>query len=104
MKPSSSYQKSLLKALKDPKEAIAYLNAALEDGDKRVFLLAFRNVLEAQGGITKFSRLCKINRVSLYKMFSKKGNPELQSLLAVLNALGITLQMKKSKRSYRKAA
>jgi len=31
-------------------EAAAYLNAALEEGDKETFLLAQRNVAEANGG------------------------------------------------------
>ena len=34
--------------LQDPKEAQAYLNAALMDEDPRVFLLALKNVLEVQ--------------------------------------------------------
>jgi len=42
------YQESLLESLKDTKEAIAYLNAALADDDPRVFLLALKDVLTAQ--------------------------------------------------------
>jgi DNA-binding phage protein len=49
MKASKSYQESLLAALRDPEEAAEYLNAALEDGDEQIFLLALRNVAEANG-------------------------------------------------------
>ena len=38
------YQQDLLKSLKDPCKAAAYLNAAIEEGDRAVFLLALRNV------------------------------------------------------------
>ena len=41
MKPYKSYDKYLLKALKDPKEAAAYLNAALEEDNPKVFLMAY---------------------------------------------------------------
>ena len=93
MKPSRSYYEDLIKALKDPEEATAYLNASLEQGDREAFLLALRNVLEAQGGMSKFSRSTKLNRVSLYKMLSKKGNPEFESVMSLLNALGVRFQV-----------
>jgi len=44
---TTEYQKDLIKALKDPAEAAAYLNAALEEGDRKTILLAQRNVAEA---------------------------------------------------------
>jgi DNA-binding phage protein len=49
MPRSVSYHDYLIQSLKDPKEAEGYLNAALEDGDPRVFLQALRNVAEARG-------------------------------------------------------
>jgi DNA-binding phage protein len=42
-----SYRETLLDALKNPEEAAHYLNACLEDGDIRVFLLALRDVAAA---------------------------------------------------------
>jgi probable addiction module antidote protein len=59
-------------------ESGAYLNAALDDGDPKVFLLALRNVAVARGGMVKIARTCKLNRESLYRMLSKQGNPSLQ--------------------------
>ena len=47
--PSRPYQPELLKALKDPAEAREYLNAALEERSEEIFMLALRNVAEAQG-------------------------------------------------------
>lgn len=45
-----NYQEKLLEDLRDPELAIHYLNEALADEDPRVFLLALKNVQEAQGG------------------------------------------------------
>lgn len=49
MKASKSYQESLLVSLREPEEAAEYLNAALEESDEKVFLLALNNVAQANG-------------------------------------------------------
>ncbi len=85
------YRESLLESLRNPDEAVQYLNACLEDEDARVFLLALRDVAEAHGGIRALSRTAHLNRESLYRMLSKSGNPSLESLAAVLNACGLRL-------------
>ena len=48
MAKSRSYQDDLFKALQDTEEARAYLNAALEDGNAQVFILALQDVLNAK--------------------------------------------------------
>ena len=85
------YQDVLIESLKNPKEAAAYLNASLDDGSPEAFLVALRNVAEAYGGMTKLSKKAKLNRISLYRMFSERGNPELYSLNSILNILGLQL-------------
>ena len=89
----STYQEDLIESLKDPREAAAYLNAAMEEGDRELFLLALRNVAEAHGGMTLLSQKSKLNRESLYRMLSKKGNPEIRSIVALLHALGLKLSI-----------
>jgi DNA-binding phage protein len=42
------YQEKLIQDLQDPELATAYLNVALTDEDPPVFLLALKNVCEAQ--------------------------------------------------------
>jgi probable addiction module antidote protein len=91
MTTSKPYQPELIQALHDPREAAEYLNAALEDGDPEAFLLALRNVAEAQGGIAHLAEKAKLNRESLYRILSERGNPELRSLDALLHALGFRL-------------
>ncbi len=98
MKPYQSFQRDLIHHLKDKRLAIAYLNAALEAGDKKAFLLALRNVAVAQGNLSKLARAAKVNRVSLYKMMSKQGNPELGSIISLLNVFGMRLKISSSAR------
>lgn len=91
MKRSKAYQSDLIENLRDPREAEAYLNAALEENDPELFLLALRNIAEAQGGVAQLAEKAKLNRESLYKMLSERGNPEFRSLEALLHALGFRL-------------
>lgn len=55
MKRSKNYHDLLIESLKDPREAMAYLNAALEDckdgseESQNILLVALRNVALAQG-------------------------------------------------------
>jgi probable addiction module antidote protein len=93
MKHSRRYQESLIENLRDPVEAEAYLNAALEEDDLELFLLALRNVAEAQGGMAQLAEKTKLNRESLYRMLSERGNPAFRSLDALLHALGFRLSV-----------
>lgn len=90
---TKSYRDALLERLRDPDEAGAYLDAALEDGDNRVFLLALRDVVDARG-FTRVATEAKLNRESLYKMLSEEGNPRLSSLEALLQPFGLRLAVK----------
>ncbi len=48
MTKTTEYQKDLIEALKDPSEAAAYMNAAIEEGDHEIFRLAANNVAESK--------------------------------------------------------
>ena len=89
-KTSTSYQEELIKDLANPDEAAAYLNAALEDGDKEVFLMALRDIAEAKG-MARLSKKAKLNRESMYRMLSRRGNPQLSSLTSILENAGLRL-------------
>ncbi len=90
-KRTKKYQDDLLKSLRDPREAVAYLNAALEETDPELFLLALRNVAEAYGGLSRLSKKTRLNRENLYRMLSKKGNPNIYSLNLILKELGLKM-------------
>ena len=90
IRPSKPYQEYLLKSLQDPAEAAGYLNAAMEDADPRVFLLALRDVASARN-IGKVARDSGLNRENAYRILSGKGNPRLSSLASLLKALNLRL-------------
>jgi probable addiction module antidote protein len=71
-----------------PEQAAEYLSACYEEWPE-AFLVGLRDVVEAQGGVARAAELSKLNRESLYRLFSRKGNPRLSSLNSVLTALGL---------------
>lgn len=89
---SAAYEGILLEDLKDPTEAAAYLEAALEDADPSVFLLALRQVAQAQG-MANVARKAHVGRESLYKTLSENGNPELRTINRLLHAMGLRLSV-----------
>ncbi len=91
MAKSRSYDETLKESLSDPEEAAAYLNAALEEGDPAVFLLALKDVANVHGGVAHVAQAAKLNRESMYRMLSENGNPTVNSLNALLHALGLQL-------------
>lgn len=92
VKPAKPYEESLFKALKNPEEAAEYLNASLEEAVEsdniQIFLLALKDIARARG-MTRVAGLAKLNRESMYKMLSTKGNPEFGSLWQLLDSLGL---------------
>lgn len=70
-----------------------HINAAIEDGDREVFLLALRDVAKARGGMTAVAEKAHLGRESLYKMLSKRGNPEFRSVSTLLHGMGFKLSV-----------
>lgn len=88
MKLTESYHEDLLKRLTNPKYALMYLNASLEDENEGVFLLALHDVAQVHGGLAQIARKTKLNREHLFRMLSRKGNPQLHNLRLIAGALG----------------
>ena len=86
-----SYKHGLHKRLENPEYAAGYLTESLEQGEAE-FLLALRDVVEANGGVGQLARAAKLNRENLYKVLSRNGNPRLSSLANILEGLGIEVQ------------
>src|ERR1051325_10451300 len=90
-KASVSHSESVIHELQnDPQFAAEYLKAALEDvEDPRILLIALRQIAEARGGIAKVAKAAGIERESLYRALSPRGNPRLSTLVAVTRAIGL---------------
>ena len=76
----------------DPKFAVEYLKVALEDTDEPgVLLIALRLIAQARGGIAKVAKAAGVERESLYRALSQRGNPRLSTLVAVTKAVGLRI-------------
>lgn len=79
----------------------AYLEAALEENDPKLVAAALGDIARAKG-MTQIAQKTGLGRESLYKALSAEGNPELSTILKVMEALGLTLHARTGKT--RKAA
>jgi probable addiction module antidote protein len=94
MKASRAFRDTQIEQLRDPNSAAIYLEEALIAGDISAFKLALRNVAEARlGGVGALSELADLNRESLYRTLSNRGNPTLETLTRVMRALGLRLSV-----------
>lgn len=73
-------------------DVLAYLDAALEDGDPQVIVAALGDIARARG-MTQLARDAGLGRESLYKALSPTGNPEFATILKVVSALGLRLHV-----------
>ena len=91
-KAGVSHDEGMVRRLrKDPESAAEYLKAALEDEDEpRVLLIALRHLAQVQG-VAKVAKAAGIERESLYRALSERGNPRLSTLFAVAKAVGLRL-------------
>ena len=75
----------------DSDEALVeYLNAALAENDPKYFAKALGNVARAKG-MSSISDVSGVGRQSLYRALSDEGNPRIDTLFKVLEALNIRL-------------
>ena len=75
----------------DDEQTIAeYLTAALEDPNPDVFLTAVRDVARARG-MAQLAKDAGLGRESLYKALTPGAKPRYDTVLKLLNALGVSL-------------
>lgn len=91
-KASVSHREAIVEELRaNPKLAAEYLKAALEEADEpKVFLAALRHVADALG-FAKLAKAAHVERESLYRALSPRGNPRLSTLLPLIRAMGLSL-------------
>jgi probable addiction module antidote protein len=81
--------------LRTPEEMAAYLDACLAecDGDASIVAKALGDIARAKG-MAALARETGLGRESLYKALSVDGNPQLDTVLKVAKALGLTLSVR----------
>jgi len=75
----------------DNEEVIAeYLNAALEDENPDVFLVAVSDIAKARG-MAQLAKDTGLGRESLYKALAPGAKPRYDTVLKLVRALGVEL-------------
>ncbi len=75
----------------DNEEVIAeYLNAALEDKNPDMFLVAISDVAKARG-MAQLAKDTGLGRESLYKALAPGAKPRYDTVLKLIRALGVEL-------------
>jgi probable addiction module antidote protein len=87
-----SHERATIESFRrNPQFAAEYLNAVLEDGDQDELMVALRRVATAFGGVGQVAEAADLNATTLYRTLSRRGNPELKSLTAILKAMGLRI-------------
>ena len=76
----------------DTEESIAsYLSAIIEEGNPQLLLSAISDVAKARG-MAKIASDSGLGRESLYKALKPESKPRFETILKVLNSLGVKMQ------------
>lgn len=77
--------------LHGPEDEADLLGDAIADGDPRYIAAALGAIARAHGGISELARSTGLHRQTLHKALSERGNPTLDTVLKVLDALGLEM-------------
>lgn len=66
--------------LKNEEFAAEFLSQALEEEGFSTFLLSLKDVIRVNGSISSVAEKSNISRLTIYKLFSEKYNPELRTI------------------------
>jgi probable addiction module antidote protein len=76
--------------LKDEKSIAAYLSAIVEENDPKLLLAAIGDIAKARG-MAKIASDCGLGRESLYKALHPEAKPRFDTIVRVLNSLGVRI-------------
>jgi probable addiction module antidote protein len=97
MKRTVTTRYDVAEHLRTPKEMAAYLEACLEeaDGDAAFIAKALGDIARAKG-MSQVARDAGLSRESLYKALSGARSPGFDTILKVIEALGLRLHAEAS--------
>lgn len=81
--------------LRSPEEMAAYLEACIAeaDGDTSFLVKALGDIARAKG-MTQIAASTGLGRESLHKALSVEGNPQLDTIVRVVKALGLEISVR----------
>ena len=90
--PTKDHDESMAEIYAEkPTLALELINSVLEDGDASEMLSLLRQLTKAFGGVPSVAEQSGLNPTQLYRTLSPEGNPSLNTLTALLKAMGLRL-------------
>ncbi len=97
MSKTRTWRECLIEQIADEEDAIAYLQAILEDyqiyKEPTVVQRSLRTVVEAQGGVNELAKQADMDPQILSKMISSEDIPLIDAIGIVLKTLGYQLSI-----------
>lgn len=92
MKKTATTKYDVAEHLRTPEEMAAYLEVCMEEanGDASLIAKALGDITRAKG-MTQVARDAGLSRESLYKALSGERSPSFDTILKVIDALGLQL-------------
>ena len=79
--------------MRDEREIAAYIETMLKGGNTHIDPVALRTVADAVGGMAALAERTGLSRETLYRTLSDRGNPRLDTLVAILHAFGLRISV-----------
>lgn len=98
MAKGTQFKKYLTHELLDADFAAEFIAAAIEEKDSDYLNQALGAVVKAHG-MSQVSGATGLARQAIYKMLSREGNPTLQSVNKLLEAVGLELTVKSKRKA-----
>jgi probable addiction module antidote protein len=98
-----TYKWDPVRHLKTDKARATYLAVALEEGDPALIAAVLGDIARSKG-MARVAKKAGLGRESLYKALSKGGNPKLDTLVKITQALGLRLSAMVDKSEHARAA
>jgi probable addiction module antidote protein len=76
--------------LDDEKSIAAYLSAIMEENDPKLLLAAIGDIAKAKG-MSRIAIESGLGRESLYKALNPEAQPRFDTIIRVLNSLGVSI-------------
>ncbi|WP_082779224.1 MULTISPECIES: helix-turn-helix domain-containing transcriptional regulator [Burkholderiaceae] len=100
MHDNLGYARLLTDLSTDRELVVTYVKTAMQNisntDDKGAGLIALRLVVEAYGGLGAVSKATGVSRATVYRTLSADGNPRLDTLIALLQIVGLRLSVEES--------
>jgi probable addiction module antidote protein len=88
-----TYKWDMADHIKTKDDVIGYLEAALEEKDNELLFAVIGDIARSEG-MTQLARELNLSRESLYRSFSKTGNPSFATVVKLLDLLGYSIEIK----------